>query len=330
MRLLIRQPLTGDAAHHGFHPHPVGEAQLDPMVVAEIELGEVAVEVLLAAVLVDAAHAALEDREHALDGVGVDDAPDVLAGRVLHRLVGGKLGADLGVEPALIGVQGGLAVDVLGDDLGDMLAVGNGNVEAADAAATLDQRDDGALVGGARLAALGVGAALALLGRASFLDRAIVGLVSLNDAAVAAHRGQQAAVAHGLAQPVRHEPCGLVADIKRAVELVCAHALLARRHHVEAHQPLVQGDVAALHDGAGGDGEVLTALGVAAAVTARTLCGVNALRLAAPMADRAVRPQDRLESRPSGFGGLELGGGESVHGVLSARTLPLAYVVSTG
>ena len=40
-------------------------------------------EVLLAAVLVDTAHAALENREHGLDGVGMHAATDLFADRVL-------------------------------------------------------------------------------------------------------------------------------------------------------------------------------------------------------------------------------------------------------
>ena len=57
----------------------------------ELELGQVAAQVLLGAVLVDPAHPALEDAEIALDGVGVDDAANILAGRVLHRVVAGEM-----------------------------------------------------------------------------------------------------------------------------------------------------------------------------------------------------------------------------------------------
>jgi hypothetical protein len=53
------------------------------MIVAELEFGQVTMEMVLSAVLIDAAHPALEDREHALNGVGVDDVVNVLAGCVL-------------------------------------------------------------------------------------------------------------------------------------------------------------------------------------------------------------------------------------------------------
>lgn len=47
------------------------------MVVAEIELGQVPMQVLLAGVLIDPLRAALEDREHAFDRVRMNRAADV-------------------------------------------------------------------------------------------------------------------------------------------------------------------------------------------------------------------------------------------------------------
>ena len=76
-------------------------------------------------------------------------AAGVLLAAVVHRLVRRELGAGLDVQLALVGVQPALAGDVLADDLADRLAIGNGDVEGADVAAALDQRDDGALAAGA-------------------------------------------------------------------------------------------------------------------------------------------------------------------------------------
>jgi len=50
--------------------HVIGHAQLGAVRIAKIEFRKIAVEMLLAAMLVRSDHAALEDREHALDGVG--------------------------------------------------------------------------------------------------------------------------------------------------------------------------------------------------------------------------------------------------------------------
>src|SRR3954471_16617710 len=68
----IRQPLALHAEKGCLGALAIVHTQRDAVVVAELELGHVAVQVLLVAVLVDALHPALEDREVALDRGGVD------------------------------------------------------------------------------------------------------------------------------------------------------------------------------------------------------------------------------------------------------------------
>ena len=60
-------------------PLGVADSELHPVAIPKIELGKVAVQVLLAAVLIDSLHAALEDGEVALGGLRVDDAAHGLA-----------------------------------------------------------------------------------------------------------------------------------------------------------------------------------------------------------------------------------------------------------
>ena len=91
------------------------------------------------------------------------------------------------------------------------------------------------------------------------------------------------------------EPRGLVGDIERAVELVSGDALLARRHQVERLQPLVQRDLAALHDRALGDGEVLAAFLLGAAIHAGLLGLVGVVDRAAVRADRAIGPEQAFQ-----------------------------------
>src|SRR3546814_16933060 len=67
---------------------------------------------LLAAMLVDALHAALEDAEIAFDGVGVRGATDVLDLAVVDALMAGELFADLAVMAGFIRHDGGIAPDV--------------------------------------------------------------------------------------------------------------------------------------------------------------------------------------------------------------------------
>ena len=86
-------------------------------IVAEIELGKVAVQVRFAAMLIDADHAALEDREHVLDRVGVNHdvafAAGIFASRMLHGAMARHIRSPvIGVEARLVGVEDGLAVGV--------------------------------------------------------------------------------------------------------------------------------------------------------------------------------------------------------------------------
>ena len=120
------------------------------------------------------------------------------------------------------------------------------HMEAAGFAAALHQRQHDVL-----MTETGLGLANALL-------TADESFVAFNHAAGAAHR-RKAASAHGFANAVAHKPSRLVANAERSVELVGADTFLAGVHQVECHDPLVQRDMAALHDRADGDGEVLAA-----------------------------------------------------------------------
>jgi len=95
--------------------NPVG----DTVVVAELELGDVAVQVLLAAVLIDALHAALEDGEVAFDRVRVDGlvvAVHVLACAVMNEIMTREVSGKLGVLRRLIRHDVRLLGDVLTQD----------------------------------------------------------------------------------------------------------------------------------------------------------------------------------------------------------------------
>ena len=121
-------------------------------IVAEIELGEIPVKVLLGAVLVGSAHTALEDREPVLDGVGMHVAANVFLARVLDALVTGKHAIHAVIEAAFIGDQAALAGHVGSDERRDVLLIGLNDMEGSNRTATLDKTEDGAFVAGARLA----------------------------------------------------------------------------------------------------------------------------------------------------------------------------------
>ena len=75
------------------------------------------------------------------------------------------------------------------------------------------------------------------------------------------------------------------------MQLVGGNALLAGRHQVEGLQPLVQGDMAALHDRFHGDGEILPAFLFGATVHASTLCRVGMIDDAAVRTNRTIGPE---------------------------------------
>ena len=58
----------------------ISDLERGATVVAEIELGKVAVQMRFAAMLIDADHAALEDGEHVLNRVGMNDHPAFTTG----------------------------------------------------------------------------------------------------------------------------------------------------------------------------------------------------------------------------------------------------------
>ena len=82
---LIGQPLANDAADGLDGPLKVLDAEGAAMIIPEIELREIAVKMVPSAMLIDSLHTTLEDREIALDGVGVDIAAPVLATIVVHQ-----------------------------------------------------------------------------------------------------------------------------------------------------------------------------------------------------------------------------------------------------
>jgi hypothetical protein len=184
----IGKPLADDAKKRLIGAGLIVHAERDAVIVAEIELGEVAVQVLLRAMLVDALHPALEDRKVALNGVRMHIAANILAKGMPDGLMTGRMGRDVAVEAALIGMDVRFAGAVLRHDDIDGRLVSVLNVERTDGTAALDEGDDGALAGGTGPATLGEGAALAPLSRLRLGLRPVVGLIGLDDAAVAAER----------------------------------------------------------------------------------------------------------------------------------------------
>jgi hypothetical protein len=286
----------------------VSDAKRLASVVPEVEFGKVVVQVLLVAMLVDAAHAALEHREEAFDGVGGHVAPRIFLLGVVHGLVGHEVRANPLVHAVLVGVQAAFLGDVLANDAGHLGGIGTLDVERANLAATLDQREDAALEAGVLS---GIFAAAGLRGTVG-RQVAKVGFVNLHDLASAAQRATLAAFGHGVSDTVGQVPSGLHAALEHALDLTGADALLGRAHEVDDLKPQVQRQVAILKDRANADSERLAA-GVALAQAGPgglAVQAADALPLAAMGADRATRPQVAFDILESGVFILELRGGK--------------------
>lgn len=163
----------------------------------------------LTAVLIDALHAALEDREITFDGVGGDIAAHPLVFAVIDALVASEVTGlvHVFVPAGLVGHHVGVVLDVGADDR-DQSADGRAvHVEAAGRSAALDKGQ------------YDVAAVRAATGLRTVLLAADDGLVDFDHGAVTAHRRQSNGL-HRQPDTVRHKPSGLEGHAEGARELV--------------------------------------------------------------------------------------------------------------
>jgi hypothetical protein len=71
----VGEALSADVLQHGFRALLVIDAERNAVVVAELEFGEIALQVILRALPIHALHAALEDREEVGDLEGALELP---------------------------------------------------------------------------------------------------------------------------------------------------------------------------------------------------------------------------------------------------------------
>ena len=85
--LPVREALANDALQQFTCSLLVIYLKGDAVVVAEVEFGQIAVQVFTAAMLINAVHAALEDTEKAFNGIGTGIAPHPLVLAVVHAFM---------------------------------------------------------------------------------------------------------------------------------------------------------------------------------------------------------------------------------------------------
>ena len=113
---LIGQSLADEALKHPVGPLQIVTAERHAVAVAEIELCQIAVQVFLFAVLIDAAHAAFEDGKEALNRIRVDEAPAILTGTVIDAAVGRELVLQLPIDRVFVRHDARFTGDVLADN----------------------------------------------------------------------------------------------------------------------------------------------------------------------------------------------------------------------
>lgn len=115
----VCEALTSHALKRNLTPPNIINTIRDSIVVTEIKFCSVAVKVLLAAVLVDALHAAFKDAVKALNGIGVDLwllAPRVFAFAVGGEVVARKFVCKFGVLLCFVGEYHCLFSNVFAQD----------------------------------------------------------------------------------------------------------------------------------------------------------------------------------------------------------------------
>lgn len=121
------------------------------MRLAERKFVQLALQVLLAAVLVDANQTVRKDAEEAFARVGSHQfialATGVSLGGLVHGLMLGELCTHCVIEPAFVGMQLRRAGGVAHQRVGHVLAPHLGDRKGSGRAATFHQREDRALLG---------------------------------------------------------------------------------------------------------------------------------------------------------------------------------------
>jgi hypothetical protein len=182
---LILQPLARESSQRAFCTLAILNTERRTIIVPEIEFSEIAMQMPLAAMLVDALHAAFEDAVVALDRVRMDLHArfavriTVLIARVIHNAMRGELFANGHVATRFVGHQMAFAVEVRVHNRDDVLFRRRLDMERTSRTAALDKGQNRVLMG-STLLNLNAGFA------------ADVGLVNLDDRARAAPRSKLA------------------------------------------------------------------------------------------------------------------------------------------
>src|SRR6266404_6086645 len=307
-RRRIGQALTLHSEQRSIGALEIVNPESDPIVVPEVELGGVAVQMGFAHMEVAAVDSAFEDREVVFRSVGVpEESANVFLGAVVHRAVPSELPSNRPIDRTFVGHQVAGAIDVGGHYRSESLSGNVRDVEAADPAIALDQRQHS-----------GLGRDLAFAVRGLSTDESLVALDNLICAAKRTGSGD-AKLGHGFANAMPEEPRGFQTALERALKLTSADTLFRRAEQVNSLEPHSHWHMARLENGADLDGERLAARVALAETNPVGLSTQSAdlfFRCAAVWANRTIWPETRLDVGVSGLFAMEMGDGKvRLHGL---------------
>ena len=308
MSRLIGETPTDDTTKGTLSASLIFDSDCAPMAISEIKLGKVAVKMLFPAVLIDALHAALEDAEKALDGIGVNWAKTIFTAIVAHNVVLREVVNEVAIVPCLIGHDPRLG--------GNMLAENGHHGRGLQVVYDHAARTTSIAVNKAQdFVFMSIAAPSQIAPGLHRIVATYEGLIDLDNAAAGTERHMIAST-HRLTYTMVDEPSGFQGHTEGTVQLVRANPLLAGADQEDRLQPDMKLDVAGLEDGPDFDGEWLAA----DIALVGAYAGALALQLADAFKGAAVRayalfgPDPSLDKFICCFFVVEVGFREYGHG----------------
>ena len=236
----VGEALAPEAFQRSLGTRHVVYAQPFAVAVAEVEFGQIPMQVGFADMEVAAGDTPLENAEIVLDGVGVSLAAHVLVGAMVDAFVL-EVSPHMVVLTSFVSVQIGLAVNLGHQHRPKTFGCDARNAHRTNASISLHQREHGHLANSAT-------ASLQLLVGVFVLFLATdIGFVGLYCLAIAA-QGIKRSVLHRFADAMGKEPRSLHATLEHSLDLAGCDALLAGTHQMDHLQPQVQRQVRRLED----------------------------------------------------------------------------------
>src|SRR5579885_2004977 len=254
-----------------------------PCVEANRKLIDIAVQMLLARLVIDAVQSTLEHSPHGFDSVGACHAAHVLVRRMVDALLLVEESGQVVVGRVLIGVERGTDFHIRVNRVLNFLLRCGEQWQGLDLASTLTHSEDGHLADRAASEFLLVCFVLVAL------QSADESLINLDGAAQFVE-----VFANCLAQAMQDEPRRLLSYAYLFCQLHRRDALASRNEQVHRIEPLMQRHMAALKDGSRSHREVQFA-SVATVIAGSVLHRCDACAALALWADDAVWPKPRFQ-----------------------------------